>query len=97
MLEGTNQINQSEFLNSSSIPNNPIFGNLKDIVEPNHALEKFYLSAKACAGILRRKEERDMKMNSELELLMTKISKGENENNVRAKEESQHVTACMWQ
>lgn len=95
LLEGTNQINRTEFLNSSNIPNNPIYGDLKDIVEPNHALDKFYLSAKACAGILRRKEERNMKMNSELEYLMTIISKGENKNNTKEKKESQHVTSVL--
>ena len=77
LLGGVNQINQFEYLNSSSIPNNLMYGDLKDIVEPNYALEKFYLSAKACAGILRRKDERNIKMNPELEFLMTKISKGE--------------------
>jgi DNA (cytosine-5)-methyltransferase 1 len=92
LLEGTNQINQSLFLNSSNIPNNPIFGNLKDIVEPNHALDKFYLSAKACAGILRRKNERNMNMNTELEMLMTKISK---DDKIETEKESQHVTLCI--
>ncbi|WP_298996728.1 DNA cytosine methyltransferase [uncultured Tenacibaculum sp.] len=74
LLNGVHQINQTTFLNSSNIPNNPEHGDLKDIIEPNYALEKFYLSAKACAGILRRKRERKIKMNSKLELLMTKIS-----------------------
>lgn len=93
LLDGTNQISQAEFLNSSNIPNNPTFGNLKDIVEPNHALEKFYLSAKACAGILRRKRERNMKMNSELELLMEKISGEKTETTENKK--SQHVTMAI--
>ena len=74
LLPGVNQISQSEYLNASTIPSNPIYGKLMDIVEPNHALEKFYLSPKACAGILRRKKERNIKMNFELEQLMTKIS-----------------------
>lgn len=77
LLDGINQVNQFEYLNSSNIPNDPIYGSLEDIVEPNHALDKFYLSPKACAGILRRKMERNMKMNTELELLMKKISSEE--------------------
>lgn len=77
LLGSVYQLNQSLFLNSSNIPNNPISGNLKDIVEPNDVLEKFYLSPKACAGILRRKEERSIRMNPELESLMSRISKEE--------------------
>ncbi|MDF0706292.1 DNA cytosine methyltransferase [Flagellimonas okinawensis] len=90
LLNGVNQISQTTFLNSSNIPNQPKYGHLKDIVEPNHALEKFYLSAKACAGILRRKRERNMKMNSELESLMEKIS-GEKAETAES-EKSKHTT-----
>jgi DNA (cytosine-5)-methyltransferase 1 len=74
LLNGVEKINRFNYLNSSNAPNNPIFGDLKNIIEPNHAIEKFYLSSKACAGILRRKNERNMGMNSELENLMKKIS-----------------------
>ena len=92
LLNGVNQINQTAFLNSSNVPNEPEYGDLKNIIEPNHALEKFYLSAKACAGILRRKRERNMKMNSELELLMKKISGEKTE--TAENEKSQHITVC---
>ncbi|PCJ64850.1 MAG: restriction endonuclease subunit M [Bacteroidetes bacterium] len=92
LLDGTNQISQTEFLNSSNIPNNPIFGDLKDIIEPNHAIDKFFLSAKACAGILRRKKERNMNMNSELEVLLTRISEGEK---IQTEKKSQHVTMAI--
>lgn len=78
LLGSVYQLSQSLFLNSSNIPNNPIYGNLKDIVEPGDVLEKFYLSPKACAGILRRKGERNIRMNADLESLMTRISKEEN-------------------
>jgi len=67
-------LSQSQFLNTSTVPNNPVSGDLKDIVEPESALEKFYLTPKACAGILRRKEERNIRMNPDLEKLMVKIS-----------------------
>jgi len=93
LLNGVNQINQTVFLNSSNIPNKPEYGDLKDIVEPNHALEKFYLSPKACAGILRRKRERNMKRNSELELLREKISGEKTE--THKNEKSKHVTLCI--
>jgi len=75
LLGDVYQLSQSVFLNTSSIPNNPTNGSLKNIVEPDSALEKFYLTPKACAGILRRKQERNIRMNEELERLMTIISK----------------------
>ena len=50
------------------------------------------MSAKACAGILRRKNERNMNMNSELEVLMTRISKGDI---TQTEKKSQHVTLCI--
>lgn len=74
LLDGINQIERNKYLNSSQLPNTPSYGTLKDIVEPNDVPEKFYLSPKACAGILRRKRERNLKMNTELEDLMAQIS-----------------------
>lgn len=62
------------FLNTSAIPNNPKEGSLEDIIETNNIPEKFYLSQKACRGILRRKNERNINMNNRLEELMSEIS-----------------------
>lgn len=74
LLDNVILINQKLYLNSSTIPNEPIESNLQDIVQVNNVPEKFYLSPQACRGILRRKEERDIKMNLQLEKLMTQIS-----------------------
>lgn len=74
LLGDVHQISTNKFLNASSISNNPIEGNLSDIVQNEDIPDKFYLSPQACKGILRRKNERDIKMNSELERLMTEIS-----------------------
>jgi DNA (cytosine-5)-methyltransferase 1 len=74
LLENVILINQKLYLNSSTIPNKPIESNLQDIVQVDNVPEKFYLSPQACRGILRRKEERDIKMNLQLEKLMTQIS-----------------------
>jgi len=74
LLDGVHSLGNGQFLNASSIPNNPIEGNLADIVQTDEVPEKFYLSPQACKGILRRKLERDIKMNSELQRLMTIIS-----------------------
>jgi len=67
-------INQKLYLNSSPVPNKPIDSSIKDIVQVENVPDKFYLSPQACRGILRRKEERDIKMNTQLEKLMTEIS-----------------------
>lgn len=74
LLENVNRISQSEYINSSISPNNPTYGNLKDIAQSKDVPEKFYLSPKGCAGILRRKGERNIKMNPELEKLMQKTA-----------------------
>ena len=74
LLDGIHPINYGQFLNASVIPNNPIEGSLTNIVHSENIHEKFYLSPLACKGILRRKFERDIKMNSELQRLMTVIS-----------------------
>jgi DNA (cytosine-5)-methyltransferase 1 len=74
LLDNVFPINQNLYLNSSTVPNKPIESNLKDIVQVNDIPEKFYLSPQACRGILRRKKERDIKMNAQLEKLMTEIS-----------------------
>lgn len=73
LLDGVHSLSKGQFLNASAIPNNPIEGNLADVVQMEAVPEKFYLSPQACKGILRRKFERDVKMNLELEKLMTKI------------------------
>lgn len=67
-------INQSLKLNSSSVPNTPVEGNIYNIIQEEEVPEKFYLSPQACLGILRRKMERNVKMNKQLEKLMTLIS-----------------------
>lgn len=74
LLDNVILINHKLYLNSSTIPNKPIDSSLKYIVQLDNVSEKFYLSPQACRGILRRKVEKDMKMNSQLEKLLTEIS-----------------------
>lgn len=74
LLDRVHSLSGGQFLNASAIPNIPIEGNLADIVQKDEVPEKFYLSPQACKGILRRKVEKDIKMNSELQRLMTIIS-----------------------
>jgi DNA (cytosine-5)-methyltransferase 1 len=74
LLNGVYSLGNNKFLNASVFPNNPIEGSLADIVQTDDVPEKFYLSPQACVGILRRRLERNIKMNSELERLMKIIS-----------------------
>lgn len=78
LLDNIISINQKLYLNSSNIPNTPITSEIKDLVQADSVPEKFYLSPQACKGILRRKVERKIKMNPQLEKIMTKISLVEN-------------------
>ncbi|MDQ3108519.1 MAG: DNA cytosine methyltransferase, partial [Bacteroidota bacterium] len=74
LLDNVILIEQKLYLNSSAVPNKPIESNLINIVQVDNVPEKFYLSPQACRGILRRKEEREIRMNVQLEKLMTQIS-----------------------
>lgn len=59
------------YLNTTVSKIIPEPGNMKDIVCES-TFDKFYISAKACRGILRRRKERNLNMNSRLEFLMKK-------------------------
>ena len=75
LLGDVNMISPSLYLNTSAIPNNKETGSLYDIVEANNIPEKFYLSPRACAGILRRTRENEMRLNSRLEEILIENSK----------------------
>ena len=72
LLGKVHLLSSSLYLNTSDTPNEPKRGSIEDVVEYENVPEKFYLSKKACAGILRRKEERGLNMNIKLEELMKK-------------------------
>lgn len=94
LIDNVIVIDNQLYLNASTIPNTPIYGDLQNIVQINEVPNKFYLSPQACKGILRRKEERNIKMNEQLEKLMKKISQVENET-IETKTERQHVTSVL--
>ena len=56
-----------EWLNASPFPYNYVISHMLDIVE-TEADEKYYLSPAGCAGIVRRKIERNSGINARLEL-----------------------------
>ena len=60
-------------INASRIPNECKFSTMKDIVEPEET-DKLFLSPVGCYGILRRKNERNININSELEKYLEKGS-----------------------
>jgi DNA (cytosine-5)-methyltransferase 1 len=72
LLQGVDRISPTKYLNNSLSSNNPTYGDLKAIPQLEDVPEKFYISPKACKGILRRKNERSINMNGELEILMQK-------------------------
>lgn len=82
------------YLNSSTITNTPIESTIENIVQTEGVLEKFYLSPQACRGILRRKEERDLKMNKQLEELMIIIGE-EKTMKIPTEEKCHHITQVL--
>lgn len=60
-------------INGTVIPENCIFGNMKDIVSAE-APEDIYISPVGCYGIVRRKIERNTKINARLEEVLLSIS-----------------------
>ena len=74
LFDNVTLISSNLYLNSSAVSNEPIESTIEEIVQVDDVPEKFYLSSQACKGILRRKKERGIKMNSQLEKLMTAIS-----------------------
>lgn len=58
-------------LNCSTMPENPKYGNLKDIVSSEDVEEKLYITPTACYGILRRGKNR---INPRLKIVLEEIS-----------------------
>jgi len=61
------------FLNGSLAPCDQLRGDMKDIIDVS-ADDKLYITPVGCQGILRRKEERQLTMNSRLENVLREIS-----------------------
>jgi DNA (cytosine-5)-methyltransferase 1 len=70
--------NQTELLlknniNGSSIPEFPIIGDIQKVIDINPD-SKFFMSPVGCKGILRRKEEKKLNINSRLEYFLSKMA-----------------------
>lgn len=66
-------INQGLSINCTSIPELSRFSDMKSIVSPD-APEDIYISPVGCYGIVRRKQERDLNINTRLEEVLLSIS-----------------------
>ena len=66
-------INADLQINATPIPEHCTFGTMKDIVSAD-APEDIYISPVGCFGIIRRKRERNLKINARLEEVLLDIS-----------------------
>ncbi|MEB3502609.1 DNA (cytosine-5-)-methyltransferase [Pasteurella multocida] len=74
--KGIVQLSDSQIINCSEKPENYFFGSMYDIVSTD-APADIYISATGCYGIIRRKNERKIKINQRLEELLLAISSTE--------------------
>jgi DNA (cytosine-5)-methyltransferase 1 len=73
MSEGNIALDSSELINCSDVPENIVNGTLKDIIDTD-ASSNFYISPAGCYGIIRRKNERSLKILPRLEEVLIDIS-----------------------
>lgn len=67
------QLDDNTSLNCTPIPEKCVFSDMKDILSED-APEKIYISPVGCYGIVRRKQERKLKINKRLEEVLLEIS-----------------------
>jgi DNA (cytosine-5)-methyltransferase 1 len=67
------EINESMMINCTSVPEKSIFSTLNEVVSPD-AHESIYITPVGCYGIIRRKQERNLSINSRLERVLIEIS-----------------------
>ncbi len=67
------QNSSGSLINCSPTPEHCVFGSLKNIIEVNQD-EELFISPVGCYGMVRRKKERNLKMNKRLEEVLLAIS-----------------------
>jgi len=67
------QLDDGTVLNGTEIPEAIISSNIADIIQTD-VPENFYISPAGCAGILRRKNERNLNINKRLEQVLSQVS-----------------------
>lgn len=71
--KGIIQLNESASLNCTAMPEKTSYKSMIEIISPN-APKEIYISPVGCKGILRRKEERNLTINSRLESVLNEIA-----------------------
>lgn len=71
---GTGGPTESWTLNTSEFPNDAAVCSLSDILETGDVPQRYFLSAKACAGILRRAEKRGKDLPSQLRRALEQVA-----------------------
>jgi len=69
------QLNNGAVVNTSFIPEQSVFRSLKDIVTAQDVPDSIYISPVGCKGILRRSQERKTNINMRLRLVLERISR----------------------
>lgn len=69
LLDDFNEQAGGKHINASKIPYDYTLSNLVEIADTT-VPEKFYITSKGCAGILRRKNQYDLGMNARLEKVL---------------------------
>jgi len=67
-------VNDELTLNCTAIPENSIFSTMEDIITAEDVPKQIFISPVGCFGIVRRKRERNLNMNSRLEEVLLDIS-----------------------
>ena len=75
VLDGFVPLADGSYINASAMPYDCTTANMLDFVDTN-ADSKFYISPAGCAGILRRKEEHNLRINPRLEAALQRCSAG---------------------
>ena len=75
ILESFVPLADGSYINASAMPYDCTTANMLDFVDTN-ADSKFYISPAGCAGILRRKEEHNLRINPRLEAALQRCSAG---------------------
>ena len=73
LLNEFTMVGKGEYVNASKMPYGYKLANMLDVVDVDCA-EKFYITAKGCTGILRRKYEHNSGMNERLEIVLKNCS-----------------------
>lgn len=83
------QLLNGQIINGSTVPEKCVYGDMKDIVSPD-APEDIYISPVGCYGIVRRKMERNMRINPRLEEVLLSISSQMSAEEIEKRSRIQH-------